>query len=246
MPARPPFVREASPAFSPIDATRRIKTSAPCPPRCEAARRRGNGVRCPRASAYRRSAMSSASATATCGVSSTFSIVQSGWSAGSGSISNTSRPAPAISPSCQAPRSGHRAGRVITPADVDEVRGRLHAPEAVRVPHELGLRRVRHGGDHESRPPGSKSSRAGRRMDLRRAIALRPRIDADGPRSQRHAQSRRLRPDAADPVDEHRRPDDTVDVTVLAGALVPSGGGAAPPSSTGSPRESASMNIRMW
>ena len=84
---------------------------------------------------------------ATCGVMITFAMAQSGCSAGSGSVSNTSSPAPAISPA----RGRRQVGQIDdhAAADVDQIAGPLHLAE-LRSAEELeSLRRVRRGDDDE-------------------------------------------------------------------------------------------------
>ena len=79
--------------------------------------------------------------------------------------------------------------------------------------------RVRRGGDDEVGRRKQAVERV-RRVNLRRTIVLRPRIDPHHVRSESHAQPHGLRPDAADPVDENGGPDD-VDIAVPAGVRVP-------------------------
>ena len=57
-------------------------------------------------------------AAAVCGVMITFSILQSGWPAGNGSVSKTSKPAPAMSPACNAAVKSRKVDDHAT-ADID-------------------------------------------------------------------------------------------------------------------------------
>ena len=131
-----------------------------------------------------------------CGDMMTFGMSQSGLSAGSGSTSFTSRPAPAIRPSCSAAIS---AGFVddLAAGDIDDVGRRLHGGDLGRA-DQVEARLVAGGADHHRvglrerlahalarkyrrrvrrRPPSSRDTAITRAS---KAFSLRTSLAADG------------------------------------------------------------------
>ena len=82
------------------------------------------------------------------GVIITFSMPQSGWSAGSGSVSNTSSPAPAISPASSAEVKAARS--TTTPREIlMRYACFFHLAELIGVNHLKGFGSVGHTTDDE-------------------------------------------------------------------------------------------------
>ena len=173
-----------------------LRTSSTCRRRCAAAARRGSDGQLSARISKRRSSRYGPRP-AVCGVISTPGIVHSGWSAGRGSCSNTSSPAPAISPASSA--ATRSSSRVVCPRPMlmkNPVR--FMRAKAGAVHEALGGRRVRDGEDHEVGERQERVERVGavELHDAGRRLAA-ARVHARSRACRRPREPRRLAADAA-------------------------------------------------